>query len=454
MTSPNDHPHSSKTTITKPSIPVSTTTQGPLPSISSISSSPAIISNASKPHYVKSLYSMFSPMRSSTLFTRFVWDPCGITCVTFGVFTVLLVDFVTVFHVIQPWISLKTINGLVHASSFQIVIILILASYCRAATTDPGLVPKNKCKDETDKHPKEDDPDVLWKPKNRRWCKHCNTIKPPRAHHCSTCGRCVIKMDHHCPWVNNCVGSNNYKFFLLFLFWTFVGSLYAAIMGLTRVATCWGAMTTRWYGIHYKQGQPIRDTKARLEMVRHSLFLLAGKDTCDISNVTTIILFVSSIILAIFFVAFTACMASDQFQTLTTDVTGIEYMKEWEENPQTAFQGLLVACGEPFSIYWFLPVSLPRQCSSYYEWSPLDDLDAYDPRDPIIKRHLSKIAKGLKEKEAELEKLDRKKKLTINTDKEEEEEEEVVVEEKEKVEEKGSGAGAVASLGKDGIRRR
>ena len=388
------------------------------------------------------LYSIFSPLRSSTLFTRFVWDPCGITCVAFGVFTVLLVDFVTVFHVIQPWISLKTISGLAHASCFQIVILLILSSYCRAATTDPGIVPRNKCKDESDKHPREDDPDVLWKPKTRRWCKHCNTIKPPRAHHCSTCNRCVIKMDHHCPWVNNCVGSNNYKFFLLFLFWTFIGSLYAAIMGLTRVATCWAALTTRWYGIHYRHGQPIRDTKARLEMVRHSLFLLAGKDTCDVSDVTTIILFFSSVILAIFFVAFTACMASDQFQTLTTDVTGVEYMKEWEENSRTAFQGLLVACGEPFSIYWFLPVSLPRECESFYQWSPLDDLDAYDPRDPIIKRHLTKIARGLKEKEMELE-------LQAQTTKNSNTHQHVKEEESGK---SSNGAGAIAS--KEGLRER
>lgn len=53
--------------------------------------------------------------------------------------------------------------------------------------------------------------------------------KPIRGHHCSLCQECVMNMDHHCPWINNCVGMNNHWWFLLFIFWTWMGSIFMNI---------------------------------------------------------------------------------------------------------------------------------------------------------------------------------------------------------------------------------
>jgi len=71
------------------------------------------------------------------------------------------------------------------------------------------------------------------KPVWNRMCNKCNELKPARTHHCAVCGRCVFMMDHHCPWVNNCVGMENYRYFLLFIFYLMIGSIW---YGLTIVS--------------------------------------------------------------------------------------------------------------------------------------------------------------------------------------------------------------------------
>ncbi|KAB1218956.1 putative protein S-acyltransferase 14 [Morella rubra] len=113
---------------------------------------------------------------------------------------------------------------------FHFLLVMLLWSYFSVVLTDPGSVPPN-WRPAIDEERGEADPlngsDFSNLPANLanqriRFCRKCNQLKPPRCHHCSVCGRCVLKMDHHCVWVVNCVGALNYKYFLLFLFYTFL----------------------------------------------------------------------------------------------------------------------------------------------------------------------------------------------------------------------------------------
>ncbi|CAM9554772.1 unnamed protein product [Discosporangium mesarthrocarpum] len=61
------------------------------------------------------------------------------------------------------------------------------------------------------------------------FCKKCREPKPARAHHCHICDMCILNMDHHCPWMNNCVGYLNYRYFVLFLMYMWLGCLYAVL---------------------------------------------------------------------------------------------------------------------------------------------------------------------------------------------------------------------------------
>ncbi|XP_062187818.1 probable protein S-acyltransferase 12 isoform X3 [Phragmites australis] len=106
-------------------------------------------------------------------------------------------------------------------AAFHILLALILWCYLMVVFTDPGAVPENW------RHDAEDSGDPALSTSedqgsHPRYCSRCQNGKPPRCHHCSVCDRCVLKMDHHCVWVVNCVGARNYKYFLLFLVYTFL----------------------------------------------------------------------------------------------------------------------------------------------------------------------------------------------------------------------------------------
>ena len=74
---------------------------------------------------------------------------------------------------------------------FNVFVLGIWWCYDRACSVDPG--PKgwvNKAIINSAAHEDDEGEDEQLK-KTARWCKKCDAIKPPRAHHCKRCGRCV-----------------------------------------------------------------------------------------------------------------------------------------------------------------------------------------------------------------------------------------------------------------------
>ncbi|KAL3119924.1 hypothetical protein niasHT_007052 [Heterodera trifolii] len=74
-----------------------------------------------------------------------------------------------------------------------------------------------------------------------RFCTRCACIKPDRCHHCSTCGRCFLKYDHHCPWINVCIRFNNYKFFVQFVGYAWLLSVFIFSTIFPFFITFWDA---------------------------------------------------------------------------------------------------------------------------------------------------------------------------------------------------------------------
>jgi len=97
----------------------------------------------------------------------------------------------------------------------------ILYNYGKSVLTDPGLPPEANGLLQNDVEAADDTTPIT--------CSKCDRYKPPRCHHCSVCNRCVLKMDHHCPWVNGCIGFGNYRYFILFLLWLFLGCVFVVL---------------------------------------------------------------------------------------------------------------------------------------------------------------------------------------------------------------------------------
>eukprot|EP00051_Salpingoeca_urceolata_P029225 m.489293 g.489293 ORF g.489293 m.489293 type:complete len:295 (+) comp26588_c0_seq1:283-1167(+) len=157
-------------------------------------------------------------------------DPCGMICAGF---TYILIAMAWVGFVINLD---YTAHDAASFAMFNFLVGMAIWSHLKTMLTEPGVVPiipKNVSIPVIRKHkPEMIDGELVTT------CTKCHTFKPYRAHHCSICNRCVRMMDHHCPWVNNCVGENNHKYFILFVAYIFVASLFMLCFAASRLMGC------------------------------------------------------------------------------------------------------------------------------------------------------------------------------------------------------------------------
>ncbi|XP_022207143.2 probable palmitoyltransferase ZDHHC24 [Nilaparvata lugens] len=60
-----------------------------------------------------------------------------------------------------------------------------------------------------------------------KYCAVCDCETPPRSWHCDICKICILKRDHHCRFSGCCIGHQNQRFFIMFLAYLSIGTLYS-----------------------------------------------------------------------------------------------------------------------------------------------------------------------------------------------------------------------------------
>ncbi|XP_036002609.1 zf-DHHC domain-containing protein isoform X2 [Fundulus heteroclitus] len=215
-------------------------------------------------------------------------DPCGVICLILTYFSVFYADYVVIQYVLIPAYA-DSVWGTLHGSLFNLVLLLLLACHSKAVFSDPGMVPlPDTALDFSDLRSQSSR-------MNERgcegWtvCSRCETYRPPRAHHCRVCQR-----------INNCVGELNQKYFIQFLFYTGVASLYSML--LVVWAWVWRIRNER-QGDADKEGE---ESPSKHLIVAHYIILLVE---------------------SVLFGVFVMVIFYDQLVSIITDETPIEQMK-------------------------------------------------------------------------------------------------------------------------------
>lgn len=136
----------------------------------------------------------------------------------FGIFLLFMLHVIFSFPRLNP--SLFRLFG-----SFMgcFLFFLLVYNLWSTALTDPGIIPRNPPYLVLDPP---DEKDIEEEESRLLYCQQCNIFRPKKSKHCILCDNCVDNLDHHCGVIGNCIGKRNFHFFVRFLFYSSVVSLF------------------------------------------------------------------------------------------------------------------------------------------------------------------------------------------------------------------------------------
>jgi len=207
-----------------------------------------------------------------------------------------------------------------------------------------------------------------------RRCRKCgNNYKPPRSHHDSVTGRCISKFDHYCPWVGNAVGAMNHKFFVLFIFYTFLSSLISLYLITIRFIRCGytiadatgDAVDVTFINDGYSRGTDDGNwTNRSMEQdeddMANRTFLYDGCAELYTMNI------IALLVMSICFLVFTCCMLFEQVDAIESNTSKIARMKVRQGQDDGEYQRVATKYNEMFGVgigsqtaqvglHWYLP---------------------------------------------------------------------------------------------------
>ena len=114
------------------------------------------------------------------------------------------------------------------------LVLNVVGNYAWCVFTDPGRLPKASASGNVacTNANAAGTASMAGGRRDPRFCQECGIVPPARAMHCPFCDACVLKMDHHCPWILGCVGYHNHPYFVLYLLYCVLGTVYLSIVSI------------------------------------------------------------------------------------------------------------------------------------------------------------------------------------------------------------------------------